>query len=755
MQRWTTFAIPQMDCPQELGLISNGLKSLDGIGTLQPDYLQRELRVEYDDRLVQLEEIRARLTQIGFAPATSSLPIVERPLGGFWQELSRTPSLWIAAILTLAAFGLHLTSPLAAFETARWTRWLAIGATVLGGAPLLQGAWRAIRLRHLDMYTLVSLAASGAVLTGEVFEAATLVVLFRLSLLIESASQQRARRALRSLIELTPDTVHRLATASDELAAIETESLAQRSAVDIPLTDAQTGDVLLVRPGERIPADGVVLAGNSAVDESPLTGESLPSDKSVGDQVLGGSLCAAGSLTIRLTRSPDESAAARIVKLIEQARRQPADAEQFVDRFARIYTPLVVALAVLVFIVPMAWHLLGNSSEPASEVAANWFFRSLVILVIACPCALVLSTPVTVVSGLYRASHLGVLVKGGRFLEQAGVLRTIAFDKTGTLTFGRPTMAAVIPLVDRSADELLALAAALERHSEHPLAQAIRAAVPAGVEVPVCDEFLALPGLGVQGVVAQRTYRVVSLTSLERDDPSVLERPALKEHPLFASSTVAMLVQQPESASEPTGEPDGQYMAAILLRDETRSEAAQVLNDLRRLGVEQIIMLTGDRAAVAAPLAKQLGIDTWQAGLLPDDKIALMRELADRQPDCAMVGDGVNDAPALAAAPIGIAMGAAASDVALENADVAVLQTRLTPLVDLIKLSRIVRRRIRQNVAIATGLKLLVLLLAAAGYASMWMAVAADVGASLLVIFNGTRLGSRSAVVNDAPLRVK
>jgi Cd2+/Zn2+-exporting ATPase len=722
--RWTTLYVPEMDCPQELSLIQQGLGPLSGIKRLQPDYLDRSLRVLYDPQQVDPERIRNRMAEIGFPagvgpvlgtdPAALSLDSTRDGVLRTWLNSPDCLLATLAMVLVVVGQLRGWTMPSMALASAA-----AVG---LAGWRIAIAAWRAIRLRQLDMHVLIILAAAGALLTGEWIEAATVAVLFRLSLLIEQASQQRARHAIQTLLQVTPQVVHRLS----DPAGTRTDEVA--------LDQLRVDDQILVRPGQRIPTDGFVVSGASSVDEAMITGESVPVEKTEGDPVYGGALCGEGTLQIRVTRPPAESTLARITRLIEQARAVPAPSERMVDHFARIYTPLVIALAVAVALGPplVAWFVpswtMGFNSW--SELAHSWLLRGLVLLVIACPCALVLSTPITIVCGLYRASRLGALVKGGWFLEQLGAVRTMAFDKTGTLTRGKPQLVAAEASEGLASNELLRMAAALEAKSEHPLARAIVAAAPH--DWPDCDEFQVLRGFGVQARVAQRLYTIASPRYyFQKQQISAAEIDAMHQrHPGASLAIVA------HEMTDQTAE----VLGVLYLRDEPRPDAAEALLALRQLGVDQLVMLTGDHRAAADYIARQLGFDQYHADLLPDDKIELVRQLSLREPRLAMVGDGVNDAPALAAAPIGIALGSAASDVALETADVAILTPHLERVADLLRLSNWVRRVLIQNIALAIGIKLFVLGLALLGLATMWMAVIADMGSSLLVIANGSRI---------------
>jgi Cd2+/Zn2+-exporting ATPase len=479
------------------------------------------------------------------------------------------------------------------------------------------------------------------------------------------------------------------------------------------------------------------------VNQAPITGERAPIDKTTGDHVFAGTLNGEGSLEIRATRAATESTLAHIARLVEQAQAARSPTERFVDHFARRYTPTVILLAVLLACVPpLVAYTIG--AEWASVVAPiDWFHRGLVLLVIACPCALVISTPVTIVCGLHRAARHGILVKGGAHLESAGVVDCIAFDKTGTLTTGDAEVLGIVPVGDATADDALRLAAMLERHSEHPLAAAIVAAAAArGLDVPETSRFAAIRGFGVEGDHEGVTYYVGSPRLFRTNGwgGAAAHRDFTDEVPAAAAATVALVGTRERIAG------------AILLADPPRADAAFAVRQLKQMGVARIVMITGDSRATAQWIAGQLGIDDARAELLPQDKVDEVARLVQTHPRMAMVGDGVNDAPALAASRLGIALGSQASDTALETADVVIMSPKLERVVELLRLGRRTRAVLWQNILLSLAIKALVFVLAALGIATMWMAVAADVGASMLVIFNGMRLlgdannGRRSVV---------
>jgi Cd2+/Zn2+-exporting ATPase len=562
--------------------------------------------------------------------------------------------------------------------------------------------------------------------------------LFGVALWLEQYSLGRARRAVETLVELTPTLAHRLRPDDGVGASAGVEG---RGADDAPRASAQppyddvapediaVGDVLLVKPGERIAADGEVTAGRSSVNQSPVTGESTPVEKQSGDEVFAGSLNGEGMLYVRATKTFDASTLAHVARLVEQAQSARAPSERFIDQFAHRYTPTIIGLSLLVALgIPLASHfsLFGLTPMPR-EGWFDWIHRGLVLLVIACPCALVISTPITIVCGLHRATRYGVLVKGGRFLESAAALDGVAIDKTGTLTVGSPRVTGVIPVEGTSPDEVLRIAAALESHSEHPLGMAIVAAARAqGTRWSMASQFHALRGEGVEGTIDNRDYFVGSPRFFERRlrtrPPEELTRPR------DGAATIVLV-----------GTRDG-VLGAIHLADQARGDAAQAIAELRDLGIRKVVMLTGDSAPVAGRIAHELGIDEFHSDLLPEEKVERVKALSAVCSNLAMVGDGVNDAPALAASRVGIALGSQSSDTALETADVVVLSPHVRRVPQLIRLARRTRSILWQNIGLALGIKVAVFVPATLGLATMWMAVAADVGASLLVIANGMRL---------------
>jgi Zn2+/Cd2+-exporting ATPase len=626
---------------------------------------------------------------------------------GKTEEVERTPfwrtpravSVYASALLFALGLGLGLAGTP---ETSRVGAYLA--AIVVGGLPIFRAALAGIRARHMDMNVLMSAATVGAVVIGEWAEAASVVVLFAAGNALQVYAVERTRGAVRTLARLAPKEVLVKRDGDERL---------------VPANEVAVGETVVVRPGERLAVDGEVIEGETAVDEAPVTGESIPVEKGPGDALYSGSLNGTGGLLVRVLREASDSTLQRIARLVEEAQAMKAPAEQFVDRFSSVYTPVVVAAAVVLAVVP---PLLGGEF-------GTWFYRALALLIIACPCALVISTPVTVVSGIGAASRRGILVKGGAALEAAGRLKALAFDKTGTLTEGRPVLSRTVALDGHGEAEALRLAAALERRSEHPLAHAILTAAD-GLGLPGVENFLAIPGRGAQGEVGGRRYLVGS--------PRLFEEQGIPLDP--ARAALAEVERAGETPIILGGE--DRPMAVFGLADSPRPDALATLEALRAAGIGELVMLTGDAEAPARRIADELGVG-YRARLLPEQKVEAVRELVSEYKDVGMVGDGVNDAPALAASSVGFAMGAAGTDVALETADVALMQDDLPKLAEAVRLSRSAERIIKQNVVVSIAIKGLFVLLAPFGLVALWLAVLADMGTSIAVTLNGLRLFNR------------
>jgi len=566
----------------------------------------------------------------------------------------------------------------------------------------------AIRTFSLGINFLMSIAVVGAIAIGEYVEAASLAFLFSLAELLEEFSVDRARRSLRELMKLAPHEARLLRDGQVEL---------------VPVDQIGVGEIIVVKPGERIALDGVVVSGNSSVDQAPITGESLPVEKQPGDSVFAGTINQEGYLEIRSTKHVKDTTLARIIHLVEEAEAQKAPSERFVDRFAKYYTPSVVAVAVGVATLPPLFFRVPF---------AEWFARALSLLVIACPCALLISTPVSVVSAITSAARNGVLIKGGFYLEELGQIRAVALDKTGTLTRGKLEVTDVIPLNGRSANEVLQIAASLESKSQHPIAQAIVRHYEQsanGTLLLDAQDFQSITGKGVQARLDGQIY-LLGKPELFLKDGAEVEFPHQHQFEQLEQQAKTVVLVGTED----------QLLGLIAVADQLRPEAKQTLSELKRLGLE-VVMVTGDNEGTARAVAQQLGITHYHAGVLPDGKVAEIRKLMKQYGKVAMVGDGINDAPALAASTVGIAMGAIGTDAALETADVALMADDLSKLPYLIALSRKARGVIKQNIWFSILTKFSLGAGVFPGYVTLVLAVlVGDMGASLAVTGNALRL---------------
>jgi len=721
-----TLRVGGMDCSSCAASVERALRQLEGVQDVRVDLVGERVTVGYVEGKLARADLADAITRIGYrvedeAPAVGApaSPATQAPLAG--QDRARTSRLDRRGQLGLAAlaalfWALCLTAEYALSSEAMAAAF-ALGAVVAGGWYVFPRGVRAAMHRALDMNFLMSSAAVGALLIGEYEEAASVMFLFAVAQLLEGFSMDRARNAIRALMELSPT---------------EATVLRDGREVRVPVDRVAIGETVVVRPGEKIPVDGVVLTGSSSVNQAPITGESMPVEKAPGSEVFAGTLNCEGALEVRSTRAASDTTLARIIHSVEEAQASRAPSQTFVDRFARRYTPAVVMTAVALSVLP---PLLGFGAW------GEWFYRALVMLVVACPCALVISTPVTIVSALTGAAREGILIKGGLHLENAGRARVVAIDKTGTLTEGRPEVVDILALGGAEPRDVLAFAAAAEARSEHPLARAIlRRAEEEKLALHPVAQTSTIPGKGLQARVGEDEVFVGSGRLFEalgvplEDLEHVLERHE-------AEGRTAVVV-----ATRPAGDEERplRLRGVIAIADRVRPGAAGALRVLRAAGAEKIVMLTGDNAGTARAVAASLGgpgvgVDEVRAGLLPDEKVAAVRDLRARYERVLMVGDGVNDAPALAAADVGVAMGTAGTDVALETADIALMADDLSKLPVAIGLARKAERIIRVNIGFSLVVKAAFVLLAVTGWATLWMAVFADMGASLAVIMNGLR----------------
>ncbi|GAA4433722.1 cation-translocating P-type ATPase [Bremerella cremea] len=708
--------VTELDCAEEARILKEGLASKPGIEKLDFDVMRGRMDIYYDSDHWNIQQLIDEVGTLGMtaqrfqetkaktdeATPSSAGRDRERALircgafllvavavqawdmGSIWalfsiEESAHSVSV-VASFLYLISIGLGL-------------RWIFPKA--------LKSVWRFTA----DMNVLMCVAVAGAVILGELFEGAMVVFLFTLSEVLEQQSVSRARRSIQALMTLAPD-IARVKSCCEIR--------------EIPTDDVQDGQICIVRPGERIPLDGTITEGLSAVDQAPITGESVPVEKQPGDPVYAGTINGSGSLEFRVEGTSGSTLLTRIVRLIDQAYQRRAPSEQWVDKFARYYTPTMMLLAVAMMVIPPTF--LGWTVENAT----TWFYNGLVLLVIACPCALVISTPVSIVSGLTAAARNGVLVKGGLSLETLAKVKAIVLDKTGTLTTGMPSVTSIRTFNDMGSAEANAIAASLQQHSTHPIAKAIlKFAQDQGATSADANQVEEIPGRGIRGEVNGRSIWLGSMRLAEEQSVDA----ALLQEATPPPGTIIVLLGS-----------ESQLLAAFYLQDQLRETATAAVAALHRLGVTQIELISGDRNDVVRSVAETVGVDAWLGEQLPEQKIEAIGRLHHEHGLVAMVGDGINDGPALAAADVGIAMGAMGSDTAIETADVALMSDEIEKLPWLIHHGRRTLSLIRQNIFAALAIKAVFVLLTMIGYSNLWLAILADTGVSLAVIANSLRL---------------
>lgn len=719
MNQRLEFKITGMDCAEEVALLKDEVGPLvGGAANLSFDLLNAKMTVSQGAKPLDPEIIIRAVARAGLRAQPWTERAGQRSRSHASAGRGRLFTTVASGVCLGAGFFLHawMTGGAASALGAEGigvrhdvpvaTRLIYLAGILSAGWFVLPKAWLALRRLRPDMNLLMTIAVAGAIGIGEWFEAATVYFLFAVSLLLEAWSIGRARRAVEALMDLAPPVARVLSDGGTEQ--------------EIPAEQVAPGTRFVVRPGERIALDGRVVAGSSNVNQAPITGESRPVLKRPASEVFAGTINGDGALEVEATKTASDTILAHIIRMVAEAQGRRAPSEQWVERFAHVYTPCVITLAAAVLVVPPL--LLG---APWVE----WIYRSLVLLVISCPCALVISTPVSVVAALTASARNGVLVKGGVFIEIPARLKALAFDKTGTLTKGKPSVVALVPLNGHTEDELLERAASLESRSEHPLAQAIvEHARRRGVSFQPAQDFQAVKGKGATAQLDGKAYWLGSHRYLEergQETPEVHER--LVELSKGGRSVVVIGNEK-------------HVCGLVALADTLRPDVAQILQALREAGIDRLVMLTGDNAATASEIAKQAGVDEFRAELLPADKVKAVERLVEAHGNVGMVGDGVNDAPAMARATVGIAMGAAGSDAAIEAADIALMSDDLAKLPWLIRHSRRTLAIIRENITASIAVKVVFVALTFAGYAFLWAAIAADMGVSLLVIFNALRL---------------
>ena len=728
-----------MDCADCAHAIERSVARLEGVTAASVNYTASRLDVSGS---ANVDAVTAQVKALGYGIRPKSNTSLQRPalaMGpiGFVRFLlsRRTTALALAAFVAIvpAAVAREIWPLMTGQEVVGW--WpeaLGLLALALAGWPIARSAWASIvRTREITINVLMTLAAIGAVVIGATTEAGLVMTLFAIGEALEGYTGERARAAIRDLVSTAPAEAIRLEPG---------ENGATRE-VRVPVASLAVGDVIVARPGDRIAMDGRVRAGESAVDQAPITGESVPVAKATGDEVFAGTLNGEGALEIEVTRASGDSTLARIVHLVEEAENQRAPAQRFVDRFARVYTPLVVVVAAAVAVVPPLFF--GQPFWNPGPGTQGWFYKALELLVVACPCALVISTPVTLISAIANGARHGLLIKGGAQLETLSAVRSIAFDKTGTLTLGQPRLTRVRSLgcqvdgadaldgeVCASCQDLLAIASAVERRSEHPLARAVvNGAAEQAVQdrYPAADSVTALAGRGVAGAVDGRSILVGSHAFFDRDVPHAQTHCAeIADASARGQTSLLVCVDQA-------------YAGYLCVADAVRDDSRAALDSLKRSGIDRLVMLTGDSQGTARVVGRDLGIDDIRAELLPEDKATIISALKREHGPVAMVGDGINDAVALATADVGIALGAGAAQ-ANEVAGVTLMNGELRRLPDVLALARAALNLVRFNVGFSIAIKLLVFVLVLLGYSTMWLAVLADVGTTLVVTANGMRM---------------
>ena len=697
-----TFRVTGLTCADCAAKLEKQLHALAGVEEVTLNFMAAKLTVRHR---LSTEEIIHAVANAGYGavPAQENTPEVPQ---SFLKTHHRLLTTLISGLLLIIAWGLSGVLALP-FRIP-----IYIAAILVGGLWTIRRGLSSLRHGSFDMNALMTIAVVGASSLGDWNEAATVAVLYSVSNMLESYTMEKTRHSIRGLMDIAPR-----------------EALVRRNGQELrlPVDAVVVGDIVIIKPGEKIAVDGVITAGASAVNQSAITGESLPAEKDVGDEVYAGTLNTMGVLEARVTKPANDTTLAHIIHLVEEAQAQRAPSQTFVDRFARIYTPAVLLLALGIAVLPplllhFAWH--------------TWIYRALALIVVACPCALVISTPVAIVSAIGNAARHGVLIKGGAFLEEMGRLSVMAFDKTGTLTLGRPTVTDIIPLNGMIEAELLALAAAVEVRSSHVLADAIvRKARHERIHIPGVENAMSVPGRGAQAVVDGVPVLVGNRRFFTEQGFDLAPAEAALAA-LEAAGKTAMLVGR-----------DMRVVGVLAASDQPRPQSRQVVDELHHAGIRRVVLLTGDHRASAERLAAQLGIDDIRADLLPEDKAGAMQELLAAHGVAGMVGDGINDAPALATATVGVAMGVAGTDTALETADITLMADDLAKLPYTVRLSRKTLLIIKQNIIIALAIKALAIALIFPGWLTLWLAVLADMGASIVVTLNGLRLieGAKTA----------
>lgn len=711
------YRIYGMDCASCASSLEKRMSALPGVSEVEVSFPLAKMSISY---LGKQEHLLRAVKQAGYAAEEQVLgeKLEER---SFWRNHPKVLTTLLAAVffvlglIFISAEGMPAIASILTFAA-------AIG---VGGYRIAMIGITGLKSRNIGIELLMTIAVAGAMAIGEWTEGAAVIVLFSLGETLEAYTMDRTRKSIRSIMQLAPS---------------EAVVLRDGQETSVSVDDVRIGDTLVIRPGEKIAMDGIVLSGNSSVNQAPITGESIPVEKISGDTVFAGTINQQGSIEVKVRKLAKDNTISRIIQMVEEAQSQKAPSQRFVDRFAKYYTPAVIVIAIFIAVVPPLLF---------SQEWGAWFYRALVTLVVACPCALVISTPVSIVSAIGNAARHGVLIKGGAHLERLGAIAAIAFDKTGTLTLGVPTVKHVEPIANISPTEMILLAASVESRSEHPLAMAmLRYASDQGIDWPACQNFGSYTGKGAVADVNERRVYIgnpalfvdtlgVNLGGC-RDQIEMLQQ----------EGNTVVLLGEVMSSAEVQGQhtvksdhPSIKLLGVFAIRDEIRRQSRTVVERLHRVGIKHIYMLTGDNEGTARAISREIGDQMeYRAELMPEDKATVIEVLQEELGSVAMVGDGVNDAPAMAVSTVGIAMGTAGTDTALETADIALMADDLNKIPYTVKLSRRTVRIILQNIVFSLVLKAVFLILIIPGWITLWMAVAADVGASILVILNGMRL---------------
>ncbi|MEK4024044.1 heavy metal translocating P-type ATPase [Sporosarcina sp. FSL W7-1283] len=689
------YRLQGLSCTSCAAKFEKNIRQIDTVEDVQLNFGASKLTVDGDVSILQLEKAGA-FDGIKVFPEKQRNTKQHIP---FWLKRENQTTL-VSLVLLLAGYGVSAANG--------QNNWLSIVlfalAILIGGYSLMKEGLLNLSKLEFDMSTLMTIAVIGAALIGDWAEGAVVVFLFSVSEALESYSIDKARNSISSLMEIAPTTATVLRNGVE---------------YEVEVEELMINDVILIKPGQKIAMDGEVIQGNSSVNQSAITGESVPVHKVLGDEVFAGTLNEEGSMQVRVTKLAEDTTIAKIIHLVEEAQAEKAPTQQFVDRFAKYYTPAILAISVLIMVIPPL--AMGG-------LWSDWFYKGLVVLVVGCPCALVISTPIAIVTAIGNAARNGVLIKGGIHLEETGQIKVIAFDKTGTLTEGRPEVTDVISVSAVAEAELLKQAASIERFSQHPLATAImRAAGKLSNDLLEVEDFQSITGKGAKGLLGGRLVYVGS-PNLYKEMDRLEESFEQRILELQRQGKTVMLVWSEAGL-------DGM----IAVADQVRKSSLSVIQKLHQMGIRKTVMLTGDNQSTASAIGQQLGLSEVKAELLPHEKVAMIKSMR-QYGKVAMIGDGVNDAPALASANIGIAMGGAGTDTALETADIALMADDLEKLPYTINLSMRTKQIILQNISIALGLKVIALLLIIPGWLTLWMAVMADMGATVIVVLNSLRL---------------